>query len=724
LVLIQVFIADFKRKLKGGINQYCVKENLKQASIPEKDIKNLVHQNIQFHCKEPDSVSNAQSYVISVKSDATFHHATSRFRDRSTLTADLSKQVKEGVAAISSRLATGIPFAGFFYGLIAGLIAILFTDQDGLYRTIAEIILAGVLAAVIIITILDHIRDINVLIKFFRQLFLVTITVLILVCPPIVIIALVENFTSVIAGATVGYYGRAVMVGVISGAAITILFDEGVAHTPVMVAENYTYILLILFQGIFGISVLIAIMAATAGAYVGAAIYIGIIACVLRASGEDISDMVRTVSKAIAFGAFIGASVGALTGIVSGAIIGSIVGAIISETDIINAELLEIFICIEPYSISIRLITRPIRAVLKILGPIVNIIKGIIGLITSRRTAVFRVLGAVIGTVVGAYAGVIGGACIGVIIAGFIAGLFIIGSYCTNKLEIAIGGAFLAFGSLFSGFRQQVAIPILKDIGVVVDIAVLFIFAGILSAVVLSIVCTLASSYFITSALIGKFGPYLSYLIGNAVALSRAITGDFNIASSGFTGGLVGGIIVGIYRTKAANNLRVTELDAYALGAIGAFTGYIITRVDEAIGNALMINVGIPVGGAALGAFSGLLGGALLVIVKVPMKMLTETAVTKFGGLVATITAVFGGFIGGILGGYFSSSIIFVGLLGIAFSVTSMVLLTAVFTVRQTRDIRIPLKDIIALFGEAIQSKSDKGNAANNNRIHYKIKCE
>ena len=68
----------------------------------------------------------------------------------------MSKQVKEGFTIVSSRLATGIPFAGFFYGLLAGLIVILFS-QDGLYSTIAEIILAGVLAGVITIAVIDHI---------------------------------------------------------------------------------------------------------------------------------------------------------------------------------------------------------------------------------------------------------------------------------------------------------------------------------------------------------------------------------------------------------------------------------------------------------------------------------------------------------------------------------------------------------------------------------------
>jgi hypothetical protein len=261
----------------------------------------------------------------------------------------------------------------------------------------------------------------------------------------------------------------------------------------------------------------------------------------------------------------------------------------------------------------------------------------------------------------------------------------------------------------------------LKSIGIAIDIAVLGIFPGIIGTVVLSIVCTLASSHFITSVPIGTFGSYVSHFF---VALSEAITGNVNIANSGSTGGLVGGIAVGIYiiyYAKAANNLCVIEFEhLYALGSIGAFTGVITARVDEAIGNALLtkFNVGIPVGGAALGAFSGLLGGALMVIAKVPVEILTETAVTKVGGLVVTITAVIGEFIGCILiGTYFSSSMIFVGLLGIAFSVISVVIL---ITVRQTRDIHIPLNDIITNFGEAIPSSSDKGNAANN-WVQYKI---
>ena len=484
----------------------------------------------------------------------------------------MSEQVKEGFTIVSSRLANGIPFAGFFNGFIAGLTVILFS-QDGLYSTIAEIILAGVLTGIVTISVIDHIRNINDIVLF-RLFFFITIAVLMLVCSSILIIVLVENLINATAGAIVGAYGRAVMVGVISGATVTIICDTTVATTLVRVAENYTHILLIasvLFQGLFGIYNIISIIAATAGAFLGAALC----ACIIELciSEDDISDhdMVIVVCSAAAFGASIGASIGALTGIVSGAIIGSFVGATISETDSINAGLLKLLIPTEPYcnSISIRLITLSMRAALKILGLTANIINKII---TSKRRAVFRVVGAIIGAAIGAYAGVIGGACIGVIIVGFTIGIFFMG-----------GALFLE--PIFSPFhRQRQVVPVSK----LIDIVVLFIFASIIGIVILSTVCTWASSYFITSTLMGTFGPYVSYFIGNVIALRETITGNANIASSGFNGGLIGGIIAGIYRTKAANDLRDNEFEVYALGAIGAITGCITARLDEAIGNALL----------------------------------------------------------------------------------------------------------------------------------------
>jgi hypothetical protein len=738
-----VVTADFISKFKRGISQYCVKKNLEQASIPEKYVKSLVHQNIKFDCMEQDSVSNAQSYVISVKSDAAFHHATSKCRDRSRIAADLSKRVKEGVG---SRLAIGIPLAGFFGGFIVGLIVILFSQNELYHTIIAEIILTGVLTGVTITTITEHIRgfNFNVLIELFIA---TTIVVLILVCLTTVI-ALVENLIGAIAGATVGACCRAVTAGVISGAAsICITNSENhIAYVDTLILSVAS--VLFLNQVLFGKYILIAllsIIAATAGAVVGAAIHARSIGYVIKASNEDISNMVVVNSIGTAFGAFIGASMGALTGIaiISGAIIGSIVGAIISEADINSAVLVETCIAIEPYSISSRTIARFIRIALKILGPVASIINRIIGFITSRRsrTAVFGVVGSIIGAVIGAYTEFIGGACAGVIIAEYTSGMLSIISINYRKNfesdsdtepnsetdPMSASGKDINT-NIITKFHKSFSSPIYRRIGIISksireanEIAVPLILPGIIDTMILSTVCALTSSYFTTSALIGKFGPYVSHFFGNVIALSEVITGNTNIAISGFSGGLLGGIAVGIYIYYIApNDLCLTEFEVCALGVIGTIFGFITARVDETIGNALLI----PIGGAALGAFSGLLGGALLVIVKVPMEILIKSAVTKFGGMVVTVTAVIGGFIGGILGGYLSFGAIFTGLLGITFSVTSIVFLTATISVRQTRDICIPLKDIIVLFGEAIRSKSDQGNAANNSRVQYKIKCQ
>ena len=78
-----------------------------------------------------------------------------------------------------------------------------------------------------------------------------------------------------------------------------------------------------------------------------------------------------------------------------------------------------------------------------------------------------------------------------------------------------------------------------------------------------------------------------------------------------------------------------------------------------------------------------------------------------------------GGFAGSMIDGYFTSNVIFVGLIGIAFSM---------FNADSTkRIIRIPLNDIIANFGEAVharESSTNQGGSANNNWIQYKIECE
>ena len=145
---------------------------------------------------ECDSVSNTQSYVVSVKPDAVFQHASTacRSRDSASLTAGIDnmfKQVKEGVTAIKHRLATGIYFVSFFAGIFAGLTAMLVTQDDGLYRTIANIILAGVLTGVV--AIIDRIQNLNMLL--FQHFFVTVIAVLMLICPPIAIIALAENLT-------------------------------------------------------------------------------------------------------------------------------------------------------------------------------------------------------------------------------------------------------------------------------------------------------------------------------------------------------------------------------------------------------------------------------------------------------------------------------------------------------------------------------------------------
>ena len=89
------------------------------------------------------------------------------------------------------------------------------------------------------------------------------------------------------------------------------------------------------------------------------------------------------------------------------------------------------------------------------------------------------------------------------------------------------------------------------------------------------------------------------------------------------------------------------------------------------------------------------------------------------GGIKTTINAMIGGFAGGMIGGYFTSNLIFAGLIGIASSVFN--------ADSKKRIIRILLNDIIANFGEVVharESSINQGGTVNNNWIRYKIKCE
>ena len=158
--------------------------------------------------------------------------------------------------------------------------------------------------------------------------------------------------------------------------------------------------------------------------------------------------------------------------------------------------------------------------------------------------------------------------------------------------------------------------------------------------------------YFIISALNGSFGSFISWL-------TRYMAAWFKIGSLALTGGMVGRIIgPKLYQTKGVNN--TTALN-FVLGIIGAVTGVI--NVKETIGFTLWQIVGISIGGA-LGGISGAAVGFLLVFANgFTMEILANG---NTGGIKTTINAMIGGFAGGMIGGYFTSNLIFAGLIGIA----------------------------------------------------------
>ena len=210
-----------------------------------------------------------------------------------------------------------------------------------------------------------------------------------------------------------------------------------------------------------------------------------------------------------------------------------------------------------------------------------------------------------------------------------------------------------------------------RDIGRATDKLVLLILIGGICATVLAVAGALAGGYFIIS-------------VGSAAAVvsKAAFIGDFNtvtVASihiSGLAGGLTGGILTTIYHNEINGTHAATEanLKAYALAAVvGATTGAIFASMDEIIGDRFWIAI-IDV---ALGAISGTAGGFSTLFIKVPAFMTRVADYSKsallahasVGGIVTTVTAVV---IGEFVGGYFTSSMIFVGLIAIAYSIVSM----------------------------------------------------
>ena len=626
---------------------------------------------------EHDSATKKLSYVVSVKSKfiATFRSSTSTVE---------SKQARK---AENKRLIPGALFVGLFYGFFAGLVAILFA-QEG-FNSITVAILAGALTAVVTVPIIHYTGDLNNLKYQFQNICTIVATTLAFVISLAAIVAAVEI--------TTWNYARGALVGVITSV-IAREFNTQVGRTLIGTAKsiNYTYIHALygaLILGVLDITDFVSIMGAGIGGSVGTGMYIIAISGLVEVlPGKSRDTVAKNVSEFITICIFIGATIGVL-GVANGAITGAIMGAIIAKAGGIDQlELVESFGSIHPYSIAVGVILGAIRVIITILRQITNIITVII----PRQTVTSEIIiGATFGAIIGAFAGVTGGACAGVIVAGLILGSY----YC---LGVTMAGEFvLLIGEHTPSVRHAVG----RDAARAIDKNCCLILICIPLAVLSSMVGAYTGGYFITSALNGTFGSFVSWFTRYMAALCK-------IGSLAIAGGMVGTIIGSkLYHTKAVNN---TPVLSFVLGIIGAVIGVI--NAKETFGFSLWQIFGIPIGGA-LGGISGAVVGYLLVCANVfAMEILANG---NTGGIKTTINAMIGGFAGGMIGGYFTSNVIFVTLIGIVVSV--------VFADSAKRIIRIPLNDVVANFGEVVhitESSINQGGTANNNWVQHKIKCE
>ena len=671
-------------RLKRELRMYGEKKRLDIAAITDSHVKVLVDQCINFDHAEHNSTKQMLSYVVSVKSDVAVHCHS--IRNSST-----SKTLRD---AEGKRLTWGISNAGLFYGLFAGLVAIFFA-QEGLNRMFAAI-LAGALAAVIIAPIIHCAGDLNN--YHFQKIGARVATVLAIVTPLAAIVALIET-------TTVGNYVRGALVGAITSANIIAReFNiQAIINLFGIMAKSdgyYNYILYVLplLPAVLDVTNYVSILGAAIGGSVATSMTLYIIKSRLTEALPDISrgTVANSVNEFIITFIFIGATVGAL-GEVNGAMTGAVIGPIIMAKVLGGIKTIESIGIIHPHSIAIGIILGAFKAIVIILAPSIEVMSAII-----PRQYVMMIIGATIGAnigaITGALAGVKGGAFVGIIIAGLILEYY----YC---LRVTMVGELVPLtGARTSSVRSAVG----REAGRAIDKNCCLILVGISIIALSAMVGASTGGYFITSALNGKFGAFISWLTRYMAAL-------FKICSSAFTGGIVG-IIIGekLNLTKAANNTAILN---FVLGIIGAVSGIIIAK--ETIGFTFWQNVGIPVGGATLGSISGLVTGFLVGVANgIAMDLLAEGT----GGIKATISAMIGGFAGGIIGGYFASSMVIAVIIGTFFSI----ILVSITTQKRSTCIYVPLNDIMASFGEVVhtQSSTDKGGATSVNRVLYKISHE
>ena len=669
-------------RLKRELRLYGEKKSLDIAAITDSQVKVLVDQLINFDHVEHNSTKQTLSYVVSVKSDAAVPCHSVRNSSTSKILRD----------AESNRLKVGISNAGLFYGLFAGLVAILFA-QEGLNCMIAAI-LAGALAAIFTTPIIHCAGELN------NYLFLkvgnLVVTVLIIVIPLVAIVVLIETITA-------GNYARGALV--VSADIIAREFNTHAIRSLFSMAKrdgyynNYVYVLLCCtsLPAVLDVTNYVSILGAAIGGSVATSMTLYIIISRLTKALPDISrdTVTNSLNEFIIACIFIGAKVGEL-GPINGAITGAVMGAIMAKAE--GIATIESFGSVHSHSIAIGIILGAFKAIVTILRSITEVVIAITPRQYAARSEMMIIgatIGATIGAITGAFAGVTGGVFVGIIIAGLILEYY----YCLGVTMV--GEVVLLTGVRTPSVRSAAG----REAGRAIDKNCCLILVGILITALSAMVGASTGGYFITSALNGKFGAFISWLTRYMAAL-------FKICSSAFIGGMVG-IIIGqkLNLTKAANNAALLNV---VLGMIGAVSGIIIA--EETIGFSFWQNVGIPVAGVTLGGISGSVTGFLLGSANgIAMDVLAEGT----GGIKATIKAMIGGFAGGIIGGYFASSMVIAGIIGLHFSINST-------TRRSSTYIIIPLNDIIASFGEVVhtQSSTSEGDAANVNWVQYKISHE
>ena len=160
------------------------------------------------------------------------------------------------------------------------------------------------------------------------------------------------------------------------------------------------------------------------------------------------------------------------------------------------------------------------------------------------------------------------------------------------------------------------------------------------------------------------------------------------------------------------------------LGAVGAVIGTSPAVIIKAFAGEKLTGVAMA---AIMGAITGIASGAFATVAMAIIKNITIPVITKMcttqeiKTIIAITTA--SAFIGGVCGGYFTSSVVAGSLVALAFPTVTMVMYTApLYAERRHRFKRvnwIPLVRVMNKFGIELRNLTSK--ETQNNWIQYKI---